>query len=144
MKTTPRSLLLILAAAGLVLVTQPGMSAEEAAFEASLAGSEVSGDPDGQGHATVTVSPENEIDVRLEYSNIAEPTSIHIREGKMGRDGNIVATFAIESEGNGTLVAEGTAKPESLQGILTSPEEYYLVVLNSEHVVGALRGPLRK
>src|SRR5690606_11398051 len=121
----------------------PIVASGEESFEVSLSGSEVSGDPDGRGEATVTVNPETkQIDVQLSYSNIAEPTAVHIREGATGTDGNVVANFAIESRGQGSLTATGTAKEEAYAPMLASPERYYLVVLNGEHVVGALRGPL--
>lgn len=139
-----RSRLSVLAAAAVLLAPLVAVG-QEATFQVSLSGPEVSGDPDGQAEGTVTVNPDtNQIDVRLTYSNIAEPTSIHIRDGALGTDGNIVATFNIEIEGQGMLVGRGSARPEALQPMVTSPERFYLVVLNEEHVVGALRGPLRR
>lgn len=141
----PGRLCLVAAAAWAVLVAPFPASANEATFRVSLSGPEVSGDPDGRGEATVTLDPETtEIDVQLTYSRIAEPTSIHIRRGATGSEGNIVASFFIENEGRGRLAATGTVRADHVQQMLSSPEDYYLVVLNREHVVGALRGPLQK
>jgi len=118
--------------------------AQEKTFDVSLSGSEVSGDPDGRGEATLNIDPETgRIEARVSYSNIAEPTSIHLRRGASGTEGGIVATFAIESNEAGTLTAWGTARSQkTLEQILASPQDYYLVVFNDEHVVGALRGAL--
>jgi hypothetical protein len=142
-----RSGLAVLAAAACTLLLAPLLaSGEEATFEVSLSGPEASGDPDGQGEATVTMSSEtNQVDVRLSYSNIAEPTAMYIRKGAVGSEGNVVMPIVIESDEAGTLVGRrSSAKPNIVETILASPEEYYLVVLNREHPVGALRGPLRE
>lgn len=133
-------------AAWALLLAPLAVSAQEKAFDVSLSGSEVSGDPDGRGEATLTIDPETgRIEARVSYSNIAEPTSIHVRQGARGTDGGIVATFAIERREAGALTAWGTARSQkTLEQILASPQDYYLVVFNDEHVVGALRGPLGK
>lgn len=134
----------VVAAAWALALAPLVAQAQETSFDVSLSGSEVSGDPDGRGQATVTIDRETgEIEVRVTYSNIAEPTSIHLRQGALGTQGGIVGTFSIESTGQGTLEARGTARSQAtLEQILASPEEFYLVVFNDEHVVGALRGPL--
>ena len=137
--------LTVTAAAWALLLAPLVASAQEASFDVSLSGSEVSGDPDGSGEGTVTLDPETgEITARITYSNIAEPTSIHLRQGALGTQGNIVGTFLIESARGGTLEARGTVRSSTtVEQILASPEDFYLVVFNDEHVVGALRGPLR-
>lgn len=132
------------AAACAVLLAPLPASGEETAFEVSLSGPEVSGDPDGRGEATVTLNPEtNHVDVQLSYSNIAEPTAMHIREGATGSKGNVILPIVIESDEEGSLTGSRTsAKPGVVERILASPAEHYLVVINREHPVGALRGPL--
>ena len=126
----PGRLCLVAAAAWAVLAA-PAF-ANDVTFKVSLSGPEVSGDPDGRGEATVTVDPETtEVAVQLTYSRIAEPT-------------NIVATFFIENAGRGRLSATGTLRSDHVDQLMSSPEQYYLVVQNREHVVGALRGPLQK
>ncbi len=139
----PGRLCLVAAAAWAVLAA-PAF-ANDVTFKVSLSGPEVSGDPDGRGEATVTVDPETtEVAVQLTYSRIAEPTTVHIRKGATGPEGNIVATFFIENAGRGRLSATGTLRSDHVDQLMSSPEQYYLVVQNREHVVGALRGPLQK
>ncbi len=135
----------VLAAACIVLAPLASFG-QEVVLRASLSGPEVSGDPDGRGEATLTIDPATgRIEARVTHSNIAQPTAIHIRKGAVGLDGNIVASFTIESNQGGTLVGTGTARSQkTLEQILAEPEEHYLVVLNDEYVVGALRGALRK
>ncbi|HEX7080501.1 MAG TPA: CHRD domain-containing protein [Gammaproteobacteria bacterium] len=137
----------VLAAAACALLLAPLLAfGEQATFEVTLSGPEASGDPDGRGEATVTMNPEtNEVEVRLSYSNIAPPTALHIREGAVGSEGNVVVPIVIESNEDGTLVGRRkSAKPNIIATIAASPEKYYLVVLNREYPVGALRGQIRK
>lgn len=119
---------------------------QEATFEVSLSGPEASGDPDGSGEATVTLHPEeNRVEVRLTYSNIAAPTALFLRRGATGLDGNILMPIEIESDQGGTIVGQRTsAMPGVVEKVAASPSEYYLVVMNEEHPVGALRGQLRE
>ncbi len=136
-----------LTAAACALLFAPLLaSGEEVTFEVSLSGPEASGDPDGRGEATVTMNPEtNRVDVRLSYSNIAEPTAMHIREGATGSEGNVVMPVVIESDEGGTLVGgRKSAKPNLVATLLASPAQLHLVVVNEEHPIGALRGPLRE
>jgi hypothetical protein len=142
-----RSRLAVLMAAACALLLAPLLaSGEEATFSVTLSGPERSGDPDGQGEAMVTLNPAtNQVDVRLSYSNIAEPTAIYIRRGAVGLQGNVVVPIVIESDEGGTLVGRRrSAMPNIVKTILASPGEYYLVVLNDEYPIGALLGPLRE
>ena len=135
----------VLAATACALLLAPLVAlGEEATFKVSLSGPEASGDPNGRGEATVTLNPEtNEVGVRLTYSNIAEPTAMHIRVGPTGLVGNVIVPIVIESDDGGTLVGRRlSAKPGVVEMILASPEEHYLVVINDEYPVGALRGQL--
>lgn len=141
-----RPSVLAAAATCALLLAPPLASGEEVTLEVALSGSEASGDPDGQGQATLTMNPEtNHVDVRLSYSNIAEPTMMHIREGATGTAGNVVLPIVIDSGEGGTLVGQRTsAMPDIVETILSSPTDYYLVVINREYPVGALRGQLRE
>jgi hypothetical protein len=119
-------------------------AAEEKTVRASLSGSPVSGSPTGRGEATVTLKPgTNEVEVRITYSNIATPTAVHIRRGPTGLEGNIVVPISIRAADGGTLTGHREAStPGVVARIARSPEQYYLVVINEEYPVGALRGPL--
>lgn len=146
MKKNPgsRSMRCLLAAACAVLLAPAAAFGEQATFQVALSGPEASGDPDGRGEATVTLKPEtNEVEVRLTYSNIAEPTAMHIRVGPTGLVGNVILPVVIESNDGGTLVGRRlSAKPGVVEMILAAPEKHYLVVINDEYPVGALRGQL--
>ncbi len=119
-------------------------AAQEMTVRASLSGPPVSGSPNGRGEATVTLKPEtNEVEVRITYSDIATPTRVHIRRGPTGVEGNIVVPIAIREADGGTLTGHREAPaPGVVARIARSPEQYYLVVINEEYPVGALRGPL--
>lgn len=132
------------AACALLLAPLGASGGEPATFQVSLSGPQASGDPDGQGQATVTLNPAtNEVEVQLRYSNIAEPTAMHIRKGAIGFHGNIAVPIAIESAQGGTLTGKRkSAAPGIIARIAASPQEYYLVVINDEYPVGALRGQL--
>jgi len=132
-------------AACAVLLTPLAASGEQATFRVTLSGPPASGDPDGRGEATVTLDAEtNQVEVRLTYSNIAEPTALFIRRGATGLEGNIVLPVVIESRQGNTIVARRTsAMPNAVARILSAPEEHYLVVMNEEYPTNALRGPLR-
>lgn len=138
----------IFAAAAFALLLAPlsALGGEPATFQVSLSGSEASGDPDGQGQATVTLNPAtNEVEVRLTYSNIGEPTAMHIRKGAIGFHGNIAVPVEIQSAQGGTLTAHRqSAAPGIIARIAASPQEYFLVVITEEYPVGALRGQLRE
>lgn|GEM_PF-1782064 len=133
-------------AACAVLLAPLAASGEEATFRVTLSGPPASGDPDGRGEATVTLDAEtNQVEVRLTYSSIAEPTAMFIRRGATGLEGNIVVPVVIESRQGNTLVGRRTsAMPNAVARILAAPEEHYLVVMNDEYPVNALRGPLRR
>lgn len=134
------------AAGALILAALAPLAAlgDEAVFEVVLSGPEASGDPDGRGQATVTLRPQtNEVEVRLSYSNIAEPTAMHLRKGATGTAGNVEVPLVVERAGRGSVVGRRkSAAPGIVERIARSPGEYYLVVINAEHPVGALRGPL--
>jgi hypothetical protein len=137
----------ILATAACALLLSPLLaSGEEATFEVALSGPEASGDPDGQGQATVVLNSEtNAVDVRLRYSNIGTPTALYIRMGATGMEGNIALPVVIESDEEGMLVGRReSSKPKVVETILASPAEYHLVVVNEEYPVGALRGQLQE
>jgi len=137
----------VLKAAACALLLAPlAALGDEAVFEVNLSGPEASGDPDGTGQATVTLKPAtNEVEVRLSYSNIAEPTAMHLRKGATGTAGNVEVPLVIERTGRGSVVGRRkSASPGIVERIAKSPGEYYLVVITGEYPVGALRGPLEE
>src|SRR5690606_13765627 len=114
-------------------------AAEETSFDVSLSGAGGSGDPDGAGEGTVTIDSEtNQVSWEFSYSNIAEPTAMHIHEGAEGQSGGVVVPFTIEKDSEGNLVGLTTAPAEVVQAILASPSGYYVNIHNSEHRGGAV------
>jgi hypothetical protein len=129
-----------------LLLVSLSAAADEATFRVDLSGPAASGDPNGRGEAVVTLNAaENRVDVRLSYSNIAAPTALHIRMGATGTEGNVVLPIVIERDEGGAITGRRlSAKPGVAATILASPGDYYLVVINDEYPVGALRGQLRE
>jgi hypothetical protein len=118
-------------------------AAEEKSFEISLAGAAGSGDPDGTGKGTVTIdSATNQVGWEISYSNIAEPTAMHIHQGAAGQSGGVVEQFTVEKDTDGNLVGLTDASAETVQAILASPAGYYVNIHNAEHRGGAIRGQL--
>jgi hypothetical protein len=138
----------VLASAVVTLMLAPSLalSAESVTVRATLSGPPVSGSPTGRGEATLTLNPEtNEVELRLQYSNIASPTRVHIRQGPTGLEGNVVVPIIIQSDAGGTLTGHRqAAMPGIVARIARSPQEYYLVVINDDYPVGALRGQLNR
>ena len=117
--------------------------ADDITFEVALSGPEL-GDPDGAATGTVTLNAaSNQVSVQLRYTNIAAPAALFIRRGALGTEGNVVMPIVIESAAGGALEGHrASAKPNLVETILAQPDQYYLVVMNDEYPVGALRGPL--
>ncbi len=138
-----RSSLLASAAACALLCSSLAALAEGVAFEVELLGPAV-GDQDGEATGTVTLdAATNQVDVQLRYTNIAEPTAIFVRQGALGTEGNVVMPIVVESAAEGAVEAHRTsAKRGLVETILAAPDEYFLVIMNDEYPIGALRGPL--
>jgi hypothetical protein len=118
-------------------------AAEEKHFEISLAGAAGSGDADGTGKGMITIdSATNQVSWEISYSNIAEPTAMHIHQGAAGQSGGVVVQFTLEKDQDGTLVGLTNAPAETVQAILAAPAGYYVNIHNAEHRGGAIRGQL--
>lgn len=139
-----RAVLPVTAFGAMALFLSAGMAAaEETSFDIALSGADGSGDPDGAGQGTVTIDSEtNQISWEFAYSNIAEPTAMHIHEGAAGQSGGVVVPFTVDKDSNGNLVGLTNAAAEVVQAILASPAGYYVNIHNSEHRGGAIRGQL--
>jgi hypothetical protein len=117
-------------------------AAEETSFNVSLSGGGA-GDSDGAGQGTVTLDSEtNQVSWDFSYSNIAEPTAMHIHEGAEGQSGGVVVPFTLEKDSEGNLVGLTNAPAEAVQAIIASPAGYYVNIHNSEFRGGAIRGQL--
>ncbi|HEX6993277.1 MAG TPA: CHRD domain-containing protein [Gammaproteobacteria bacterium] len=126
---------------GLVLAAGVGVAAETS-FNVSLSGGS-GGDPDGAGRGTVTIDSEtNQVSWEFSYSNIAEPTAMHIHAGAEGQSGGVVVPLTLDKDPDGKLVGLTSAPAEAVQAILASPSGHYVNIHNSEYRGGAIRGQL--
>lgn len=143
-KKSVRAALSVTALGAIGLFVCAGMaSAEEKSFEVTLAGAPGSGDPDGAGKGTVTIdTATNQVSWEISYSNIAEPTAMHIHQGAAGQSGGVVVPFTLEKDKDGNLVGLTNASAETVQAILAAPANYYVNIHTAEHRGGAIRGQL--
>ena len=122
------------------LVAAGAAAADETSFDIALAGS---GDPDGSGEGAVTIDSEtNQVSWEIRYSNIDEPTAMHIHEGAAGESGGVAVALTVEKDTEGNLVGLTNAPAEVVQSILAAPSNYYVNIHNAEHRGGAVRGQL--
>lgn len=137
------SALTLVSAGTLVFLLSGGWAmAEETSYDISLTGAG-SGDPDGAGQGAVTIdSATNQISWELSYSNIDEPTAMHIHLGAAGESGGVAVPLTVEKDTDGNLVGLTNAPAEVVQAILASPSGYYVNIHNAEHRGGAIRGQL--
>jgi hypothetical protein len=125
------------------LLSSGDAAAEETSFPVSLSAAGGSGDPDGAAEGELTVdSVTNQISWELSYSNIAEPSAMHIHLGAAGQSGDVVVPLTVEKDQQGVLVGLTNAPAEVVQAILASPARYYVNIHNAEHRGGAIRGQL--
>ena len=131
---------------GSVLLPLQG-SGEEVTFQLGLSGDQAvpgPGDEDGQASGTLTIDDvTGMISWDLAYSNIADPTAMHIHTGAAGERGGVAVPLNVETSGGpGTLVGSTTAEAASIMEILAAPSDYYVNIHNEEFRPGAIRGQL--
>lgn len=101
------------------------------------------GDPDGTGHASVTVNPgKSEVCYELHVANIDPATAAHIHVGAAGEAGPVVVGLAAPTNGMSSGCA--TVDRELALAILKHPDQYYVNVHNASFPAGAVRGQLSK
>ncbi len=135
----------ILVCAVVLALTTTGVAlAGGQGFAAHLDGaSEVPGpgDPDGEGHATITVNRgQGEICWWIDVAGIGSATAAHIHAGAAGIAGPVVVGLTPPSGGTSTGCA--TVDRELAKAIAKDPSAYYVNVHNAEYPAGALRGQL--
>ena len=137
----------LLAALVLVLVliaAVPVVAAQSATLEASLTGEKEvpgPGDPNGRGHADVTVY-KAKVCYTLKVRRIAPATAAHIHLGLRGEAGPIVAELKPPTDGSSSGCV---AVPRALSLELKEhPGRYYVNVHNGPYPDGALRGQLER
>jgi hypothetical protein len=130
----------------LVLIAAVPVVASEArtSLEASLTGEKEvpgPGDPNGRGHADVTVY-KAKVCYELEVERIKPATAAHIHRGAPGVAGPIVVELKAPTDGS----SEGCkAISEKLSKKLRdNPSHYYVNVHNNPYPDGAIRGQLHR
>ncbi len=108
------------------------------------------GDPNGRGEAYVfgIDGDPTTLCYVLTVSGIAPATAAHIHEAGAGENGPVVVTLAPPADGNAADCLTETepgkfAAGQTVQDILSNPEDYYVNVHNAEFPGGAIRGQLK-
>ena len=101
-----------------------------------------SGDPDGSGHARVTLNQgRSRICFDIEVEDIGTVVNAHIHAAPAGVNGPVVVPFNPAVNGLKNCV---TADPDLIKDIRQNPANYYVNVHTSEFPGGAVRGQLSK
>lgn len=133
-----------IAIALLGVVAQPA-GAQGRPFDTELTGAaEVPGpgDPDGSGHAHVTLNQGQErVCFDIEVADVEPIAAAHIHVGTADVAGGIVVDFDVPTNGLSGCVS---ADRELIKDIRQSPSDYYVNVHNADFPAGALRGQLGK
>ena len=99
------------------------------------------GDPDGFGFGAFTVDDAtNQVCVAIVDRNIAPSTAAHVHIAPAGQVGGPAVHFAPPTPGYSYSCSP--ASQAVIDGLLSTPQNYYLNVHNAEFPRGAIRGQL--
>jgi chitodextrinase len=118
--------------------------ASSLALAASLNGEravETTGDPDGEGFASV-IFDDGMAHFYFNVTDVASPTAAHIHRGTASENGSIVVDPSADFIG-GVAVATVAVDDDLAREILARPDRFYFNVHNQEFAAGAVRGQLR-
>lgn len=136
------TVLAAVAAAIITLVTPVAAGGRPLAAELNGANEVGPGDPDGSGHANVTLNQgQGEVCFSIETSNVDNILAAHIHVGAAGVNGGVVVNLDWAGTGGNGCV-EATA--ELIKQIRQDPSGYYVNVHSPEFPAGAIRGQLEK
>ena len=101
------------------------------------------GDPDGLGHAMITLNQgQSRVCFTIEVTDISPTiTGAHIHASPAGANGAVVVNFNAAVNG---LTGCVTADPALIKAIRQHPSDYYVNVHTNEYPGGAVRGQLSK
>ena len=104
----------------------------------------VPGDPDGSGHATVTLNQgQGEVCFEISVADIEQARAAHIHVGPAGTPGPVVVGLEPPSTGSSSGCVSDV-DPELIKAIRQNPAGYYVNVHNATFPGGAVRGQLSK
>lgn len=129
----------------LILISVASVAAGGRPLSADLSGAnEVSGgDPDGSGHASLTLNQgQGEICFDITVENVDPITAGHIHAAPAGSNGPVVVNFQVGANGLSGCV-DGVDKA-LIKAIRQDPSAYYVNLHNGAHPGGAVRGQLEK
>ena len=120
---------------------------EVTTFQLSMSGDQEApgpGDEDGQASGTLAIDDATGLIFwSFTYSNIADPSAMHIHTGAAGEGGGVFIPLNVETSGKaGTLIGSTTEEADSVMAILASPSDYYVNIHNTDFRPGAIRGQL--
>lgn len=99
-----------------------------------------SGDPDGSGHAMLTLNvAKRKVCATIHWSGIDDPTFAHIHKRS---DGSVVVDLTGAVTG-GARCTRGVAR-STVKRIAERPGRYYVNVHNAPYPAGAIQGRLRR
>lgn len=125
---------------GALLAAPVGAAAPVAAPIALSATLVPSGDPDGSGHAMLTLNKsKRKVCATIHWSGIADPTFAHIHKRS---DGSVVVDLTGAVTG-GAKCTRGVAR-STIRRIVDRPRRYYVNVHNAPYPAGAIQGRLHR
>ena len=99
------------------------------------------GDPDGTGHARVTLNQgQGEVCYDFTVANVGPIVAGHIHRAPVGVAGPVVVPFPVATSLSGCVAAD----PELIKEIRQNPTEFYVNLHPADFPAGAVRGQLGK
>ncbi len=143
-RSTARIVALTLAVAGFIATPALAHKVSLSAHMTGMAGKPAAGDPDGKGHATVTIDMDtSQVCYTLMVEGIAPATMAHIHKAPAEAAGPVAVPLATP-DAMGKAAGCASVDAAVAKDIAANPASYYVNVHNAEFGAGALRGQLAK
>lgn len=141
-----RTLKTLLSVVILLMVTVAVVAAGGRPLTADLSGANevppTNGDPDGTGHAALTLNQgQGEICFEINVENVEGIVAGHIHVGEAGVNGGVVVNLGVSADNLEGCVSADTA---TIKAIRQNPGGYYVNLHSGAHPSGAVRGQLSK
>lgn len=114
--------------------------------EIDAKGGRGAGDPDGQGGATITITPANKLCFAIVVQGIGTPVAANIYAGRRWQNGKTVVVLTPPATGDPGASAGCIENVDSrlLYYLRKKPHQFYVNVHTADYPDGALRGQLRR